>query len=837
MNLKKNFLILLHLLINHDYRLVRRLRIFDPGYYQDLLRVNPEFITDDIDLLWGYLKITGNKYLLLLPPDHSWRQMPDPHPLFDTSYYITRYFPDGLDENPLIHYLKKGWKLGYQPGPFLEPSLYRVSSGWNEEHGDPLTHYTHVGAPQGLNPGSFFDVSWYLDNNPTLEKVKTEIVKHYKLHGARNGKSPIPCFNPNYYLEQVDYPRAERDPLTHYISTIADDLVRPNKWFDPEYYEKHIAKDNADTLPLKHFLTTGVHKKYYTDESIAKLPFKPLISIVVPVFNCDLKYLNNCIRSVLYQSYPYWELCMVDDGSSNKEINELLLRWSTKDDRIKLSFQQENTGIAAATNAGVEISQGDYIGFLDHDDELAPNCLFRIVETINELGAEVIYTDEVLIGRNGTRFSIFHKPDFNRELLLCHNYMVHFLVVATHLLMRVGGLDSKCDGAQDYDLVLKLSEVTTDIYHIPEVLYHWRASETSTNINHDQKRYAHLAGKRALETAVLRRTIVGTVDDTESPFYYRLCYNTEYEPRVSVLLNSSSCLTDRHKELLSLQKNTQYTNCDYYAVAGDGLTVTNASSNDQKEIFNVVSGNMGELNCLGFFEQLHKEVTSSKGEYLAFLGSDIINISATWLKEFTSILSHRSEIGLVSGRISFEGEDGSSYIVPDITNDSPYYLRQFLTFCTINMNWLHCSQQVTHGNAEFCLLSRALYDYVGGLDYKEFPNLFALHDLALKITNVGKKVVYIPYAAVNFTKNSINSGFGLEEELTKEKILFQNKWRDKLKIFDPFYNPGILDYNGIDREKFLTWLSGGQIARFNELGQTEQFSDLAPAYPEAFILS
>ncbi len=197
---------------------------------------------------------------------------------------------------------------------------------------------------------------------------------------------------------------------------------------------------------------------------------------MVPVYNVDPAHLNSCIRSVLYQSYPHWELCLADDCSTDPRIRPLLAEWTATDSRIKVTSLAENSGISAATNAAASLAGGSWLAFLDNDDELSPDALQIVVERINRTPGDLYYSDEDLIGADGRRFSVFRKPGYNGELLLCHNYVTHWVVTKKILYDQIGGCDSACDGAQDLDLFLKLSEQAENIIHIPQVLYHWRAS-------------------------------------------------------------------------------------------------------------------------------------------------------------------------------------------------------------------------------------------------------------------------------------------------------------------------------------------------------------------------
>jgi len=811
MNLNKYLLIAFRLCISRDYRLARKLRVFDSGYF---LERAAEKYRGRVDPLWDYLKMKGSGSDSFQDRD-AWQQLADPHPLFDTSFYLLRYFPDGLTDNPLVHYLRKGWREGFWPGPFLDPDTYRARSSWDESQGDPLTHYTHHGALKCISPSPFFDVEWYLDNNPVLAGIRTEIIKHYKLYGARIGKSPIPLFDPDYYLSQLaDSTDASEDPLSSYVAISGDSGhsgFRPGRWFDPDYYCFQNDKPCENRTALSHYLRKGVFQKRYTDERIERMVNKPLISILVPVYNPDIGLINNCIRSVLYQVYPHWELCLVDDCSSGSDIRQHLEKWTAVDSRIKVKFHDKNCGISVTTNSAASLAAGEYFGFLDNDDELTSDCLFHVAEAINETGAEIIYSDEDLIGDDGSRFSVFRKPAFNRELLFSHNYITHFVVVSSPLFKKTGGFDRRYDGAQDYDMLLRLSEEARKCVHIPLILYHWRASATSTSINHGQKTYAHKAGKTALEESLKRQDFEASVEETGINFYYRSRFKNSSFPDISVLAWSESGSGSGNESLAVLQQKTSYDKCEFVVVSESEKTAEidpagyDDSQGGEENLRIAKSRTKAEL--------LHSQVLASSGEYLLFITSNIIACSDSWLEELVSHHLQNRNIGIVCGRILYNGEDGPSYTVPEIMNDSPIYFARFLVSCSKHMNGVHCPQLLSICDWDFCLISRSLYDVLGGFDYHKFPSLLAMHDLSFRAIETGREIVYTPYASVTIDGKHTGQALTGASRLNDEKQRFQAQWQAKLNVLDPFYNSGLLVDNDIDRAAFTAWLSGNPHSR------------------------
>lgn len=301
------------------------------------------------------------------------------------------------------------------------------------------------------------------------------------------------------------------------------------------------------------------------DVSLASWTHRPLISIVIPVYNVDERWLERCVRSVQNQWYGNWELCLADDCSPDSHVHDLLRQYAEQDKRITVSLRDRNGGISAATNTAIESAHGNYIGFMDNDDELAPSALYYIVQAINEHpDADFLYSDEDKIDEDGNRFDPFFKPDYSPYLLLGHNYITHFVTASRRLLDKAGMLNSKFDGSQDYDFVLRATEQAKHIVHIPHMLYHWRTVPTSVAGNPRSKLYAYEAGRKAVTAAVKRRGIPATVLDRDVLGAYRLEFTLQEWPKAMVYMPGS---TARQRSWLI--RHTDYPNMSVTGTATD----------------------------------------------------------------------------------------------------------------------------------------------------------------------------------------------------------------------------------------------------------------------------
>jgi len=253
------------------------------------------------------------------------------------------------------------------------------------------------------------------------------------------------------------------------------------------------------------------------------LSYTPKISVIMPVWNTDERWLNLAIQSVINQYYHNWELCIADGHSTDPRIRKILKDYSRKDRRIRTTFLPENKGIAGNTNEALSLADGSYVTFLDHDDELPPACLFEIVNLLNEnKNYDIIYTDNDKIDENGTRSDPFFKFDFSLPALLSTNYPFHLFLCRKSLVDNVGGFRYGYDGAQDYDLILRVVERTTPekIAHIDKILYHWRMIRESSAHSSAAKPYAYSAGKAVLEDYLVRNDIRGVVEELEPGSYH-----------------------------------------------------------------------------------------------------------------------------------------------------------------------------------------------------------------------------------------------------------------------------------------------------------------------------
>lgn len=284
-------------------------------------------------------------------------------------------------------------------------------------------------------------------------------------------------------------------------------------------------RDTVERAYVKHWQEYCMTGEEWKIQRNTNFDHMPLVSLVVPAYETPREFLTALVESVQQQTYENWELCIAD-GSPSEQVAKQVQELSSQDERIRYQHLPSNGGIAENTNAGLAMAKGEYVGFLDHDDMLAANALYEVVRLINARpAADVIYTDEDKVDAAGEQhFRPHFKLDYNREMLLHYNYICHFLVVKKELLNRAGGLRSQYNGAQDYDLVLRLAELTDEFHHIDKILYHWRVHRNSTAGSSLSKDYAYDAGRRALEDCVKRRQLNARVRRAPGGGFYEMMY-------------------------------------------------------------------------------------------------------------------------------------------------------------------------------------------------------------------------------------------------------------------------------------------------------------------------
>ncbi|MEW5785462.1 MAG: glycosyltransferase family 2 protein [Bacillota bacterium] len=387
---------------------------------------------------------------------------------------------------------------------------------------------------------------------------------------------------------------------------------------------------------------------------LAEFPYRPLISVLVPVYNVEEKWLRSCIDSVMQQLYPYWELCIADDASTAPHVRRVLEEYGSLDRRIKVVYRETNGHISAASNSALELAAGEFVALLDHDDRLTPDALYENVRLLNEHpDADMIYSDEDKISETGRRHSPLFKPDWSPDTFLAQMYTCHLGVYRTALVREAGGFREGFEGSQDYDLVLRLSEKTDCIFHIPKVLYSWRETASSTAGSAAAKPYAHESGLRALNEHLSRKyeNREARCESTRWTFVYDVRYELPAGTKISVIIPIRDRVGLLKKCLESIVQKTGYDRYEII-VMDNGSSVKETLQYFEKiksEKIKIVDAaypfNWARINNHG--------MDVSGGDVFIFLNNDTVVISEDWLQRLAE-KALREDIGTVGALLLYE---------------------------------------------------------------------------------------------------------------------------------------------------------------------------------------
>jgi glycosyltransferase involved in cell wall biosynthesis len=384
---------------------------------------------------------------------------------------------------------------------------------------------------------------------------------------------------------------------------------------------------------------------------LINLRIEPKISIMMAVFNVDPEWLKLAVLSVKNQWYKHWELCIVDDNSQN--IQTLNYLNSLRNPKIKVHRLTEDQGISAATNMALSLAAGEYIALLDHDDELTPDALFEVVRAINDFGADFIYSDEDKLELDGTFCEPHFKPNYSPDMFLSQNYLSHLGVIKKELIDQVGGFTAGLEGAQDYDLYLKVLEHTDKVVHIPKVLYHWRKIPGSTAAVFNDKSYAQDAGASALTMAVQRRQQDAEVFGGKYPGTYRVKYAINALPLVSIIIPFKDKPDLLKMCIESILNKSSYSNFEIIGISNNSEDVETFAEMDRLQSLDTRTS-FFEHNVLFNFSEINNYAVQNhaNGEHMLLLNNDIEIISPDWIESLLEF-SQREDVGAVSGKLFY----------------------------------------------------------------------------------------------------------------------------------------------------------------------------------------
>lgn len=534
-----------------------------------------------------------------------------------------------------------------------------------------------------------------------------------------------------------------------------------------------------------------------------KLKYKPLISVLIPVYNVEGKYLRECLDSILAQTYENFEICIVDDASTKKETIDVLRRYENNK-KIKVHFRKKNGHISRATNDALKMASGEFVALMDNDDVIPKNALYEVAKILNQdKKIDMIYTDEDKINIDGRRCDPNFKSDWAPDSLLSSNYISHLGVLRKSIMDDIGGFRVGYEGAQDYDLYLRFTEKTDRICHIPKVLYHWRMIPGSTSMENGSKSYALERGKKAIEDALRRRKISGIVRIAEGCPYYYIEYAIKSKPKVSIIIPTRDLADITRKCLQSIYEKTKYKNYEVVVVNNNSeKEETFALFDEYKKAhdnFKIIDANF-EFN---YAKINNLAVKGASGDYLILLNNDVEVITPKWI-EILLGYAKQKHIGAVGAKLIYPddtvqhggvilGLGVASHAYVDVPRDAIVWGGR-----------LSVPYNYSAMTAACMMVEKTKWEEVNGMEEK-LKVAYNDVDFCLKLLEKGYYNVFVPMVELYHYESKSRGKDNTSEKKKRfdfEQDYMRKKWKKRIDN-DEFYNPNYsrLKYYKLDKKR------------------------------------
>ncbi|MEO6356943.1 MAG: glycosyltransferase family 2 protein [Ferruginibacter sp.] len=557
-------------------------------------------------------------------------------------------------------------------------------------------------------------------------------------------------------------------------------------------YHQHNAENfSYEEWIAKQIMESRLTPKKMEDQKTA-FSYSPLISIVVSTYNTPIKWLDECISSVLNQTYQNWELCIADDASTNTAVRESLKKYAEKDSRIKITFRKTNGYISASTNSALELVKGEWVAFLDHDDTLTENALFEVVNLLQDSNdLDVIYSDQDKINENGRYYQPFFKPDWSPVFFCGVMYVGHLLFVRHSIGKKAGWFNPNFDKVQDYEFVLRVSEITDKIGHIPKVLYHWRESIGSTAMIGDAKGKIETLQQLAVNQHLKRLGIPGYA--SQNKFAHRLTllpFEKKHYAKVSIIIPTKNCASLLKNCIESILEKTTYPNYEIIIVDtgsndADAIHLLNKFKENKRidVLYYKEKFNFSKVNNFG--------AARATGDYFVFLNNDTEVIVEEWLNNLV-FFADIKQVGAVGSLLLFPNKAVQhAGIVLGFRETADHIMRDFPSDSDGYFGSLSCTREVSAVTAACMLIKKEIFQQVNGFE-DSYGSVYQDVDLCLKIRNKGYSIICTP-ASVLFHHESVSRGNNYD---FIDRMLLKDQWEAALKS-DPYYNPNFkLDIYG-----------------------------------------
>lgn len=528
----------------------------------------------------------------------------------------------------------------------------------------------------------------------------------------------------------------------------------------------------------------------------ATFDIRPLFSIVVPLYNTPLCFFSEMVSSVAAQTYPNWELILVNASPDNAELSDFARQASANETRIHIETLEDNKGISLNTNAGIDVAKGDFVCFLDHDDLIEPNALYEYARAINEHpDTDLLYCDEDKLTPEGKLVHPFFKPDFSIDLLRNNNYICHFLTIRKSLLETILPNTAEYDGSQDYNLILRSVEHARHIHHVPLVMYHWRISETSTAGNADEKPYATIAGIKALEEHLQRVGLSAKVLREDRPFTYKVIYDVPDDmPLVSIIIPTKDHIDLLKTCISSIEKISTYPNYEILIVEN------NSTEQETFDFYDQVSRDSDHTRLrvltweheFNFSKIINFAAQHANGQYLILLNNDTEVITPNWIETMLGIAS-RKEVGAVGVKLYYPDET-LQHAGVGFGDDVPAHYFSNLPRGKHGYFCFDDAQRNVSAVTAACLMTRKdVFLDIDGFN-ENYGVAYNDVDYCLRLRDHGYLITYTPEVEL-YHYESISRGFdktGVERaRYIGELARIHMDWAPFFAEGDPYYTPNL----------------------------------------------
>lgn len=583
--------------------------------------------------------------------------------------------------------------------------------------------------------------------------------------------------------------------IRYSIGEIVSSVKNRTALTDEEHRRRIASRNIVSYEEFLSLLKTKIKIKNGYNEIMENITF----SIIVPLYNTPLHFLDEMIVSVINQKYSNWELCLADgsDVQHVEEVRKHVEKYSVNDSRIKYKRLEKNEGISSNTNEALKMATGDFIVLFDHDDLLTKDALYEFAKAIQKDNeCDCVYSDEDKTDETSHVFFDAHfKPDFNIDLLCSVNYICHLFAVRKELVDKYGGFRSEYDGSQDHDFILRMTEKARKTVHVPMVLYHWRVHSNSTAQDPAAKMYCFTAGQKAIRAHYERIWPNIKIDQIENGvslgIYHTIWHFDEY-PLISVVIPNKDHTSDLDKAIRSMIEKGTWPNLEFIVVENNSEKTETFVYYEkiQKEFCNVKvvkydgDFNYSKINNYG--------VSFTKGEYILLMNNDVELISPDSLKEMMGYCQ-REDVGVVGARLLYEDNTiQHAGVVIGINGIADHVFKSEEEHTTYFSRAL-IAQDYSAVTAAVMLVKKSIFESVNGLDEK-FAVAFNDIDFCLRVRETGKLVVYNPYACFHHYESKSRGAEDTKKKqvrFAKEIALFLERYSDLLKKGDPYYNPNL----------------------------------------------